>query len=104
MPATSRTWYQDSFLSACYRLTVADAGRAAGLVGQALADDTLAPQRAFWIERHFGDVQDGASTRRFLAATAEIVDYARAQVSLTELRAVTLAERRMGPPVPTLPA
>jgi hypothetical protein len=86
-----------SFLAACYRLTAADAGLAAEVVDRALADDVLAEQRAFWIERHFGDVSPGASTRRFLAATQELVAYGAEQVRLTEQRAAELAARHLGP-------
>jgi hypothetical protein len=87
-----------SFLSACYRLAVADAGNAAELVAHALDNDTLAGQRAYWIERHFGDVRDGASMRRFIDATAEIVEYGAQQVHATQQRAADLAARTIGPP------
>ena len=88
----------NSFLSACYRLTVADAGRAAALVAHALDNDTLAGQRAYWIARHFGEVSDGASMRRFIDATAEIAAYGGEQVRRTEQRAAEFSARPIGPP------
>ena len=88
----------NSFLSACYRLAAADAGHAAELVARALDDDTLAGQRAYWIARHFGDVSNGASMRRFIEATAEIVAYGTQQVHITQQRAADLAARTIGPP------
>jgi hypothetical protein len=87
----------NSFLSACYRLTVADAGRAAELVANALDNDTLAGLRAYWIARHFGDLSQGASTKRFIGATAEIVAYGAEQVRTTEQRAADLSARSIGP-------
>jgi hypothetical protein len=99
IPSTEATiGVHNSFLSACYRLAAADAGGAADLVDRALRDDTLAAQRAFWIQRHFGDVSPGASTRRFIDATAEIVAFGAEQVRLTEQRAAALAARRLGVP------
>lgn len=98
IPATEATvGIHNSFLSACYRLTEADAPRAAEVVGHALADDTLADQRAFWITRHFGDVTPGACTRRFVEATMEIVAFGAAQVAQTEQRASDLSARVFGP-------
>ena len=101
IPATEATvGVHNSFLAACYRLTSADAGRAADLVMDALADDTLADQRAYWITRHFGDISDGASTRRFIAATAEIVEFGADEVARTDRRAAELSARWMGPVPP----
>ncbi len=99
LPATEATvGVHNSFLSACYRLAAADAGHAAELVARALDDDTLAGQRAYWIARHFGDVSKGASMRRFIEATAEIVEYGAQQVHATQQRAADLATRTIGPP------
>jgi hypothetical protein len=101
IPATeATTGIHNSFLSSCYRLTADGAGTAADLVGAALRNDTLATQRAFWIERHFGDISPGASTRRFIEATRGIVELGATQVALTEQRAAELAERRIGPEPP----
>jgi len=98
IPATAATvGVHNSFLSACYRLTRDEAGNAAALVARALEDDTLAEQRAFWIARHFGDTSPGASTRRFIEATAEIVAFGADQVQLTEQRRAQLTQRPIGP-------
>ncbi len=102
IPATEATvGVHNSFLSACYRLSAAEAGLAADLVAHALGNDTLAEQRAYWIARHFGDVSDGASMRRFIGATAEIVSYGAQQVHSMEQRAAEISSRRIGPPPPT---
>jgi hypothetical protein len=93
----------NSFLSACYRLSAAEAGLAADLVAHALGNDTLAEQRAYWIARHFGDVSDGASMRRFIQATTEIVSYGAQQVHSMEQRAAEISSRRIGPPPPAGP-
>jgi hypothetical protein len=99
IPATEATvGVHNSFLAACYRLAAADAGHAAELVARALDDDTLAGQRAYWIARHFGDVSNGASMRRFIEATAEIVAHGTQQVHITQQRAADLAARTIGPP------
>lgn len=92
IPATeAQIGVRTSFLSACYRLTAAQAHEAAEVVARALAEDSLADQRAFWIGRHFGDVSPGASTRRFVEATLEVVEHGAAQVALTERRAAQLS-------------
>lgn len=87
----------NSFLSACYRLSVADSGSAADLVRRALELDTLHDQREYWIDRHFGDVSRGASTRRFTEATAEVAGFGAEQIRLTGQRAAELAARDLGP-------
>lgn len=87
----------NNFLSACYRLTAAEAGSAAARVGEALAHDTLRDQRDYWIARHFGDVSPGASTRRFIDATRDVAEFGAAQLRLTGQRAAELAARRLGP-------
>jgi hypothetical protein len=95
--AESAVGANNSFLSACYRLTSSQAGSAAQLVGQALACDTLHDQRAYWVDRHFGDVAQGASTRRFIEATAEVAKFGETQIRLTEERVADLAARELGP-------
>lgn len=101
IPSTdAQVGVHNSFLAACYRLPAAQAGSAAGLVTQALGNDTLADQRAYWIERHFGDISLGASTRRFIDATTELVAFGAEQVRLTEQRAAELTSRDLGPAVP----
>lgn len=95
--AESAVGAHNSFLSACYRLTSAEAGAAADLVRRALASDTLHDQRAFWVDRHFGDVSHGASTRRFIEATSEVAEYGEAQIRLTQERTVELEARNLGP-------
>ncbi len=98
IPATqAQAGVRSSFLAACYRLTADEAGSAADVVARALADDRLAEQRAFWVARHFGDVSPGASMRRFLAATAELVAFGAEQVRRTEQAAAELAARPLGP-------
>ncbi len=83
-------------------MTATDAGQAADVVTRALDSDVLAQQRAFWVARHFGDISAGASMRRFVEATTEIVGYGREQVSRTEQRAAELAGTAVGPdPSPT---
>lgn len=98
IPASEATvGVHSSFLSACYRLAAADAGHAAELVAQSLDNDTLADQRTFWIARHFGDINEGSSTRRFIEATAQIVAFGTDQVRLTEQCAADIAARPIGP-------
>lgn len=98
IPATqAQTGVRSSFLAACYRLTADEAGAAADVVARALAEDRLVEQRAFWVARHFGDVSPGASMRRFLAATAELVAFGAEQVRRTEQAAAELAARPFGP-------
>jgi hypothetical protein len=98
VPATAaQTGLRSSFLDACYRLPAAQAGQAAEVVANALAGDALAEQRAFWIDRHFGDVTPGASLRRFLDATHELVAFGAAEVRRTEQVAAELADRPLGP-------
>jgi hypothetical protein len=97
IPARATGGVQNNFLSACYRLAAPEAGRAADLVAQALRYDSLAAQRGFWIRRHFGDTSPGASTRRFIEATAEIVQFGAGQVRLTEQHADELAATLRAP-------
>jgi hypothetical protein len=98
IPATqAQAGVRNSFLAGCYRLTAEQAGAAADVVARALADDTLAGQRAFWIARHFGDISPGASTRRFIEATAELVAFGANEVRRTEALAAELAARTLGP-------
>lgn len=87
----------NNFLSACYRLSAHDAGSAADLVNRALAADSLAGARDFWIERHFGDVSPGASTRRFIEAIREVSAFSADAVALTGQRQAELAQRDLGP-------
>jgi hypothetical protein len=98
VPTTAaQTGLRSSFLDACYRLTAQEAPQAGDVVARALDDDTLGAQRAFWIARHFGDVTPGASLRRFLEATGELVAFGAEQVRRTEQAAAELAARPLGP-------
>ncbi len=76
----------NNFLSACYRLSAADAGTAAALVARALESDTLRDERGYWVQRHFGDVSPGASTQRFIDATRDVSTYGAAAVAEVEQR------------------
>jgi hypothetical protein len=95
--AESAVGANNSFLSACYRLTAAGAGAAADLVSEALARDTLHAQREYWVHRHFGDVSRGASTKRFIEATAEVAEYGQSRIRATQQRSSDLAARDLGP-------
>lgn len=64
----------NNFLAACYRLAPGQARSAASLVASVMESDEFADQRAFWVDRHFGEVADGASTRRFIAAAADVAE------------------------------
>ncbi len=93
----ARIGLHNSFLSACYRVPVDEAGDAADLVARALGHDTLREQRAFWIARHFGDTTPGASMRRFIDATAELARLGADEVERTRARARALHARNIGP-------
>lgn len=77
----------NNFLAACYRLAPSEARSAASLVAAVMDSDEFAEQRAFWVDRHFGEVADGASTRRFIAAAADVARIGAEQLALVQQRA-----------------
>jgi hypothetical protein len=80
----------NSFLAACYRLAPSQARDAADLVGSVLSKDEFADQRAYWVQRHFGDTSPGASTRRFIDAAADVARIGAEQLAATRARAAEI--------------
>jgi hypothetical protein len=62
------------FLSACEWLDAGDASSIVARLEDLSHDDEAAERLRIWVERYFGDISPGATTRRFHAAVQHLMD------------------------------
>lgn len=62
------------YLSACEWLTADEADRIVGMLDELQHDDAAAERLRFWVQRYFGDITPGATTKRFHDAVQHLMD------------------------------